>query len=120
MELSPKTYFPLIAEWDIYTSTHIHAHRLQVGCGESLDMQNSCAEIKIRAERRIGEFSKEMPKAQGKYQQTNHDEQSDKTRVLTDAGIKNYQRYEAIADIPEEEFEEMGIVGMSEMVDIVL
>lgn len=69
-------------------------------------MQNDCAEIKIRAERRIGEFSKELPKGQGKYQQTNHDDKFDKANLLNNAGIKNYQRYEAIADIPEEEFEE--------------
>lgn len=59
-----------------------------------------CAEIKIRAERRIGEFSKKLPKAQGKYQQTSHDGESDKTKVLKDAGIKHHERYEAIAIIP--------------------
>ncbi len=47
-----------------------------------------------------------MPKAQGKYQQTARDEQFDKTKILNNAGIKNYQRYEAIADIPEDKFEE--------------
>ena len=40
--------------------------------GESPDMQNSCAEIKIRAERRIGEFSKELPVARGKMHQGSH------------------------------------------------
>lgn len=74
--------------------------------GESLEMQNNCAEIKIRAERRIGEFSKELPKAQGKYQQTTHDGESDKSQILKNAGIKHHERYEAIADIPEERFEE--------------
>lgn len=74
--------------------------------GEGLIMQNNIADVKIRAERRIGEFSKDLPTAQGKYQQTVHDEQSDKTSILKDAGIKNYQRYEAIANLPEEAFEE--------------
>ena len=74
--------------------------------GESLEMQNNCAEIKIRAERRIGEFSRELPKKQGKYQQTAHDGKSDKTTILEDAGIKHHERYETIAGIPEEKFEE--------------
>ncbi len=34
--------------------------------GESLEMQNDCVEIKLRPERRIGEYSKKLPKAQGK------------------------------------------------------
>jgi hypothetical protein len=71
--------------------------------GESLDMQNSCAEIKIRAKRRIGEFSKKLDKKQGahwkgKRDKTSHDGESiNKIDILKDAGIKHHERYEAIA-----------------------
>lgn len=66
----------------------------------TLEMKNNCADIKIRAERRIGEFSKELDTAQGTRTDTYvHDEP--KYKILENAGIKNYQRYEAIADIPE-------------------
>jgi hypothetical protein len=87
--------------------------------GESLDMQNSCAEIKIRAERRIGEFSKKLPKQERKRTDLTdvQDDEQFKLRTLENAGIKNYQRYEAIADIPEDKFEEMGVVEMSEKFD---
>ncbi len=69
-------------------------------------MQNSCAEIKIRAERRIGEFSKKLPSI-GHRPKASHDGELPKTQILKDAGIKHHERYEAIADIPEEKFEEM-------------
>ena len=73
--------------------------------GEGLVMQNNIADIKLRCEQKIGEFSNELPTQQGKYQQTIHDEQFDKLEVLKTAGINNYQRYEAIANLPEQEFE---------------
>jgi len=53
---------------------------------EGLVVQNNIADIKLRAERRIGEFSKELPKAQGNAKfNTSHD---GKNKVLKDAGIE--------------------------------
>jgi len=72
---------------------------------ESLEVQNNVCEIKLRAERRIGEFSRELPMQRGKYQQTPHDGESDKLNILKDAGISHHERYETIASIPEEDFE---------------
>ncbi|MFA6972990.1 MAG: DNA methyltransferase [Gallionella sp.] len=70
---------------------------------ESLEVQNNVAEIKIRCERRIGEFSKELPKENAnQYKSANsHD---GKKQLLKDAGIQHYERYEAIANLPEEAF----------------
>lgn len=77
---------------------------------EGLEVQNNIAEIKIRAERRIGELSRELPIEQGVAKKTHspHDEENvTKTEALKNAGIAigNANRYEAIADIPEAEFE---------------
>lgn len=79
---------------------------------ESLDVQNNIAEIKIRAERKIGEFSRELPKEQGGVTRygSPHDEENQptKTYILKSAGIepKTAYRYEAIASIPQDKFEE--------------
>lgn len=66
------------------------------------------AEIKLRAERRIGEFSKELPKAQTiglKNVSLSHDGETTKTSILKEAGITHCERYEAIASLPDEVFE---------------
>ena len=76
--------------------------------GHSLDMQNQCAEIKIRAERRAGEMLIIRPKQHGarpadKPSATgSHDE----TPSLRELGIKKMQshRWQKIASIPEEIF----------------
>ncbi len=73
--------------------------------GESLEMQNNCAEIKIRAERRIGEFSKELPTKEHRLGQAPHDGEPAKMIILKDAGIKHHERYEAMAELPKEEVE---------------
>ena len=74
---------------------------------ESLEVQNNVAEIKIRCERKIGEFSKELPvqSAFNADKTTHHDRKSFKTSILKDAGVQHYERYEAIANLPEKEFE---------------
>ena len=77
---------------------------------ESLEVQNNIAEIKIRAERRIGEFSKELETHEHRFGQANHSgEPTTKTEVLKEAGISppHASRYEIIANIPEEKFEEV-------------
>lgn len=76
---------------------------------ESLEVQNDIAEIKLRAERRIGEFSREIPKnerARTDLSATQYGEQiTTKTSILKEAGINHPERYEAIASLPDEEFE---------------
>jgi len=74
---------------------------------ESLEVQNNIAEIKSRCERKMGEFSKELPVNIGKFNQhsaSSHD--GTKQNILKQAGIKHYERYEAIANLPEDVFEE--------------
>jgi len=57
---------------------------------ESLEVQNNIAEIKIRAERRIGEFSRELETQQGgetRFGTHHYGENRTKTQVLKDVGI---------------------------------
>lgn len=78
--------------------------------GESLEMQNQCAEIKLRAERRAGEMLEEMELSKGAaaegWKTRSHDETS-LTPSLSDLGISKSQssRWQAIASLPEETFE---------------
>jgi len=78
--------------------------------GESLEMQNQCAEIKIRAARRAGEIFKEFPKKPGKRLDTTSSSlEKVKThgQVLKEVKLpaSTANRWEASADIPEEDFE---------------
>jgi len=76
---------------------------------ESLEMQNAIAEIKIRAERRIGELIPQMQErgelaTRGRPEKNLHDVRLN----LEDIGI-NYRQssdWQAIANIPEETFEQ--------------
>jgi phage N-6-adenine-methyltransferase len=79
--------------------------------GESLEMQNMCAEIKLRAERRAGELLKELEKNKGamgsgsnQYQVRSHDDTAPKLEAI---GINKSQssRWQAIAEVPEPKFE---------------
>ncbi|MCI0660700.1 MAG: hypothetical protein L0220_06475 [Acidobacteria bacterium] len=76
--------------------------------GESLEMQNMCAEIKLRAERRAGEILREMEKRDGgdAMKAPSHDAR-EFPPSLSDLGINYSQssRWQAIAAIPEEVFE---------------
>lgn len=73
---------------------------------DSLELQNYCAEIKIRAERRAGEMINEMPKKQGARgvgkKVDLHDESP-----LASAGITHVEshRWQRVASVPEEQFE---------------
>ena len=74
--------------------------------GQSLEVQNRCAEIKLRAERRAGAILSDMEKnkgARGKGVRF-HDES---TPTLADLGISQAQshRWQKIAGIPLREFE---------------
>lgn len=73
---------------------------------ESLEMQNNVAEIKLRAERRIGEFSRELPKVSANQYKSATSHDGKKLDILKEAGIQHYERYEAIANLPEKDFEE--------------
>jgi N6-adenosine-specific RNA methylase IME4 len=77
--------------------------------GESLEMQNMIAEIKIRAERRAGELLKEQKRDQG---ETDKKIMSDDSTLsskpkLDEIGISKNQSssWQKIADIPEDKFE---------------
>lgn len=74
----------------------------------SLEMQNHCAEIKLRAERRMGEMLLERDNAQGRRTDlvTSCDEVS-LPPTLADLGISRMQssRWQLEASLPEEMFE---------------
>ena len=83
--------------------------------GESLAVQNDIAEIKLRAERRVGELLKDMPKntgakgnpgGRGATVVRSHDETAQPK--LSDIGISKSQssRFQQVADLPEDEFEQ--------------
>lgn len=79
--------------------------------GESLEMQNLCAEIKLRAERRAGELLKKQDKNEGGRPPENQSHRatgSSKPPTLEEVGINKSQssRWQQIADLPEEKFEE--------------
>lgn len=77
--------------------------------GASLEMQNACAEIKLRAERRAGELLKETTKPGGNgNNQYQKEEPSQRDRIpLSDIGITYSQssRFQSIASIPVAIFE---------------
>jgi N6-adenosine-specific RNA methylase IME4 len=92
----------------------MRAYAKQVG--ESLTVQNDICEIKLRAERKMGEMLKEMPKNQGAKgkginQYSNNEVQLHDvtTPTLKDMGIEKHEssRYQKIAELPEEKFEEI-------------
>jgi len=76
--------------------------------GYSLEMQNQAAETKLRAERKGGELLKEMEKNKGgQPSEKNRAHHVPGTPTLKDLGIHRLQsqRWQQIADLPEESFE---------------
>jgi len=76
--------------------------------GESLEMQNQAAEIKLRAERRAGEMLKEGDRAQsGDNLLRGNIMQPREAPTLDELGISKIQshRWQTEASLPEEEFE---------------
>lgn len=76
--------------------------------GHSFEMQNQCAEIKVRAERRAGELLREKESAQGKRTDlVPRWNQVDNKKTLDDLGISKKQshRWKQIASIPEDDFD---------------
>ena len=73
--------------------------------GQSLEMQNKCAEIKLRAERRAGEILSEMDKNKGGRRGMRF--QGETAARLADIGINKMQshRWQKMASIPAPDFE---------------
>jgi len=77
----------------------------------SLEMQNRCAEIKIRAERRAGDILLDMeknPGGQAEHESYLSHDGTGRTPKLADLGITRNQssRWQSIASIPEKDFDE--------------
>jgi len=77
---------------------------------ESLEVQNDIAEIKIRAERRMGEMIKETDLNEGGRPEKNplDDQSGFRKPKLSDLGISHFQSHscQRIADVPEDKFEQ--------------
>lgn len=81
--------------------------------GETLEMQNQCAEIKLRAERRAGEILREQEKNNqrekrgGDRKSKSHDATLISPPKLSDLGVTKSQssRWQESADVPEDVFE---------------
>lgn len=77
--------------------------------GETLEMQNGCAEIKLRAERRAGEILKEQDKDTGGGDTSGGRRMKppQEPPKLSDLGISKTQssHWQQVADIPEKVFE---------------
>lgn len=77
--------------------------------GESLEMQNDIAEIKLRAERRAGELLRDVERAQGARTNITSCHRGRKFKdAIADARIseRSAYRWQAIADVPEPVFEQ--------------
>lgn len=86
--------------------------------GAALDLQNTAAEIRLRAERELGARLKDMPKNQGGRPRTGCAEDGDETcdpeiqvsqpATLDEIGISRAQSsvWQRIADLPAEDFED--------------
>jgi len=77
-----------------------------------MDLEIRAAEIKLRAKRRIGEITSDLPKAQGARRDkptSPHGGEKSKKEVLTQAGLSTQEasRCEHLASIPEKDFNEM-------------
>lgn len=71
------------------------------------------AEIRLRAERRFGEISKEIPKGSGRPSNSGQPGQN-KAHALAETGVsvRDASRYESLAEIPEEEIESIVAVAV--------
>ncbi len=74
----------------------------------SLQMQNDAAEIKLRAERRIGELAKQMPPVKpGPKRDPGNVAKNSKASVAEEEQIdrRDLTRWQKIADVPEKKFD---------------
>ena len=79
------------------------AYARQIGL--SLEMQNQCCEIKLRAERRMGELLGASPRQKPGQYQRSHD--ATVAPALAEMGVSKTQssRWQALARLPKREFE---------------
>ena len=75
---------------------------------KGLEIQNQVAEIKLRAEKRIGEMLKETPKHEGGRPSENRLQDVTGFQTLKDLGIEKIQshRWQTIASLPDDQFEQ--------------
>lgn len=75
--------------------------------GESLVIQNECAEVKLRAERKAGELLSAAPKQDGGHAARSHRATEVAPPKLADLGVDKSQssRWQAVARVPEPVFE---------------
>lgn len=75
--------------------------------GACLEVQNQAAELKLRAERKLGTMLKETGRNQGRPEKTLHDERFSQP-TLADQGITEIQshRWQKVAAVPDEDFEQ--------------
>jgi site-specific DNA-methyltransferase (adenine-specific) len=105
-------YLPKCQDLGEVQSIHVQAKLLEhylKEIGESLPAQNAATEITIRVKRRIGELLRDMPKHPGiLHSGGNTVLPPDDVPPLADLGISKMEssRYQAIAAIPAEPFEE--------------
>mgnify|MGYP005824494183 CR=1 FL=1 len=73
----------------------------------SLEIQNRCAELKVRAERKAGILLSEST-VKGGERHKSHDGTYERRSILEDLGISKMQssRWQAVATIPDEVFEQ--------------
>jgi len=71
----------------------------------SLEVQNKIAEYRLRTKRKIGEFSKKLPQAEGNQYAKSHDVTKQKRLSEINLSKQDAHRYEAIASLSEKEFE---------------
>jgi hypothetical protein len=85
---------------------------------QNQEAERKACEIRIRAERRVGEILRDMQKAKGVQMdgrdetgsfRRSHDATTEKPKTLSDLGINKTQssRYQALADIPADHFESL-------------
>ena len=74
----------------------------------SLEAQNDAAELKVRAERKLGEMLRETERHEGGRPKATHDTVSQVSPTLSDMGVtgKQSSRWQKVADVPEEKLEE--------------
>lgn len=82
----------------------LEAYARQAG---DMSLERQVHEIRVRAERRAGELSAQLPKAQGHRSDITSPAQRGKSEILEKAGISSQRasEWEKLAAIPEEEFE---------------
>jgi len=91
------------------------AYRIRIKQAKAgLELQNKAAEIKLRAERRAGELLASMDRQQGGRPKPSHDGSVSPTLADLDITPNQSSRWQSIASIPEEDFEEEIKRGVAE------